>query len=187
MARKLDGLKLPCREFEGVPTYLLAIPHPPQLRQAIAYEDTAEYVGIWFDKGKVSINDSYSNFTSSNPGWEAYWNYPLVANYLYALRSFGSAEIDFFGKIENHGVAEHGFLLAEGQIFLATVRDITKIIDSNIDKRSDWIRNATEQDLLNPQWQERYRAYSSSRFFPKHNLDCLQATRQMLTWLDSNF
>ena len=45
----------------------------------------------------------------------------------------------------------------------------------------------TEQDLLSEEWQEKYRAYSSLRLFPKHNLDCLQATRQMLAWLDSNF
>lgn len=186
MQDKLDALNLPTKQFDRIKVHLLDIPCPPQLRRAIGYGGSAEYIGVWFDNGSVSVSDGRSNFTSSNPGWDAYWNYHLIQNYIFAIRCFGEVEVDFFGKVERHNVAEHGFLLADGQIYLASVKTITKILSFNPDRRPDWIKKVTEKDLLDPSWQEKYHAYSSSRLFPKHNIDCLQATRQMLCWLNGN-
>ncbi|MEL6441803.1 MAG: hypothetical protein AAFQ80_21440 [Cyanobacteria bacterium J06621_8] len=187
MLDKLELLNLPSKEYGGTIVYLLNIPCPPQLRTAIGCQDGAQYIGVWFDKQKVSVNDGYRNFTSTNPGWEAFLNYHAIQNHIFGMLCFGSAEVDLYGKLERDHVAEHGFLLADEQIYLAPVKSIVQILKLNPDNRPDWIKNASEEDLVDSQWLERYHLHSACRIFPRHNPACFQATQQMLNWLESNF
>lgn len=183
----LDGLNLPTKVFGETKAHLLNIPLPPQLIRAVGCSNQAQYLGIWFDNHQVCVSDGYSTTTSSNPGWESYFSFPLIQNYIYALRCFGAVEVDIFGKVERHNVAEHGFLLADGQIYLASVKSLTQILRLNADSRPNWLQDVSEAEALNPQWQDKYQSYLSSRLRPKYNADCLEATAQMLAWLEGNF
>ncbi len=148
----------------------------------MGYFGTAETLGVWQDNHKTTVSDGYSTFTADNPGWDAYCNHSQISNYLLTIDLKG---VDIYGEIETFGVAKYGFVLSNRKIHIAQVKVITKLLQENKDCRPDWIKNATEEKILNPIWMAKYQEYSeaSRANFPKYDRRCYQATKEILDWL----
>ncbi len=179
-----QNLELELFTIDELQLYKLPIPHPPQLTEALGYFGMNEKIGVWRDNFKTTVSDGYKTFTASNPGWDSYCNHPQINPY---LRYLHHNKVDIYGEENKLGVAKYGFAIGEKQIYLADVKTITKLLQKNEDCRPDWVKNATEEKVLNPIWMAKYQEWSEAVAvsFPKYNQRCYRATREMLDWLEN--